>query len=110
MTKSRNHRLVSFALAGIVLGGTTLALAAPGGANGAKRNCAGEHKGGAARFQKADKNNDGFLTKDEMGEGRWERIKVADANNDGKISKDEMKQAHESGKLGHRRHGKKPAA
>jgi lipopolysaccharide export LptBFGC system permease protein LptF len=109
MTKSKFNRIVPVALVGIVLGGTTLALAAPGatqgadGADGAKRNCSGEHKDGAARFQKADKNNDGFITKDEAGAERWERIKVADVNNDGKISQAEMKQAHEEGKLGHKR-------
>lgn len=59
----------------------------------------------AERFQKADKNNDGFLTRDEVGEKRWERIKVADTNNDGKVSKAELEQAHKDGKLGH--HGKK---
>ena len=56
------------------------------------------------RFQKADKNNDGFLTQAEVGAERWDRIKVADANNDGKVSKDEMKQAFKAGKLG-RMHG-----
>jgi Ca2+-binding EF-hand superfamily protein len=52
-------------------------------------------------FKKADKNNDGFLTKDEVGDKRWDRIKVADANNDAKVSQAEMKQAHKDGKLGH---------
>ncbi len=54
-------------------------------------------------FQKADKNNDGFLTQAEVGPQRWDRIKVADANNDNKVSKDEMMQAFKSGKLGRRR-------
>jgi Ca2+-binding EF-hand superfamily protein len=66
----------------------------------------GEH---GDRFQKADKNNDGFLTQAEVGAQRWERIKVADANNDGKVSKDEMTQAFKAGKLG-RRHDHKSAS
>jgi hypothetical protein len=67
----------------------------------------GEGKG--AHFKKADKNNDGFLTKDEVGDRRWEHIKVADANKDSKISLAEMQQAHKDGKLG-RGHGKGPKA
>ena len=65
----------------------------------------GQGKGGM--FKKADKNGDGFLTKDEVGEQRWERIKVADANNDGKISHPELQQARKDGKLPH---GHKPKA
>ncbi len=67
----------------------------------AERLCGGEHggKGKGAHFQKADKNNDGFLTKDEVGAERWERIKVADANGDGKVTKPEMQQARKDGKL-----------
>ena len=61
------------------------------------------------RFQKADKNNDGFLTQAEVGAQHWDRIKVADVNNDSKVSKDEMKQAFKAGKLG-RRHGQKSAS
>lgn len=59
----------------------------------------GEGKGKGAHFKKADKNGDGFLTKAEVGDQRWERIKVADANNDGKVSQPEMKQARKDGKL-----------
>jgi hypothetical protein len=55
----------------------------------------------APHFKKADKNSDGFLTKDEVGEKRWSRIQVADANKDGKVSQPEMQQAHKDGKLGH---------
>jgi len=66
----------------------------------------GEH---GDRFQKADKNNDGFLTQAEVGTQRWERIKVADVNNDAKVSKDEMTQAFKAGKLGSR-HGHKSAS
>ena len=75
----------------------------------AKGRCEG-HQGGegkGAHFKKADKNGDGFLTKDEVGDQRWDRIKVADANKDGKISKPEMQQAHKDGKLPHGKgHGK----
>ena len=103
---------------GVALIGFTLAASSVAFAEGRpEHRCAGEHSAktpeeraqhAAARFQKADKNNDGFLTKDEVGDQRWERIKVADTNNDGKVSKAEMEQAHKDGKLGHR--GKKPAA
>jgi len=74
----------------------------------AKPQCDGhEHHGDkGARFKQADKNGDGFLTKDEVGDKRWERIKVADANGDDKVSQAELRQAHEDGKLGHR-HGSK---
>jgi hypothetical protein len=68
-----------------------------------------EGTGRGDRFQRADKNHDGFLTQAEVGPQRWERIKVADANNDGKVSKDEMMQAFKAGKLG-RRHEHKSAA
>lgn len=77
----------------------------------AKPQCDGK-KGGegkGAHFKKADKNSDGFLTKAEVGDKRWERIKVADANNDGKVSQPEMKQARKDGKLpkGHGKPGAK---
>lgn len=78
----------------------------------AKPQCDGHgHKGDGkgAHFKKADKNSDGFLTKDEVGERRWDHIKVADANKDSKISQAEMQQAHKDGKLG-RGHGKGPKA
>jgi len=78
----------------------------------AKPQCDGEHGGkgkGQGRFKQADKNSDGFLTKDEVGDERWARLKVADANQDGKVSHDEMKQARKDGKLPHG-HGKGPKA
>jgi EF hand len=90
-----------FALA--ALGTSALALAAPA----AKPNCEGHEGKGhggkdkGAHFQKADKNNDGFLTKDEVGDKRWSRIQVADANKDGKVSQPELQQARKDGKLGH---------
>lgn len=71
----------------------------------ARPQCGGDHagkghgKGGL--FKKADKNADGFLTKDEVGAERWERIKVADSNNDSKVSRPELKQARKDGKLPH---------
>jgi hypothetical protein len=72
----------------------------------AKAQCGGGGgEGKGAHFKKADKNSDGFLTKAEVGDQRWERIKVADANNDGKVSQPEMKQARKDGKLP-KHHGK----
>jgi hypothetical protein len=67
----------------------------------ADRQCGGEHggKGKGARFKQSDKNNDGALTKDEVGAERWERIQVADTNKDGKVTKLELKQARKDGKL-----------
>jgi hypothetical protein len=64
-------------------------------------------KHAAERFQRADKNNDGFLTRDEVGDKRWERIKVADSNGDGKVTEAEIDKARSEGKLGPR--GKKSA-
>ena len=89
---------IAFLLAVAAFGTSVWALA---DAPHADRQCGGEHggKGKGAKFQKADKNNDGFLTKDEVGTERWERIKVADANKDGKVSKPEMQQARKDGKL-----------
>jgi hypothetical protein len=77
----------------------------------AKPQCDGKHEGKGkgegkgAHFKKADKNNDGFLTKAEVGDQRWEQIKVADANKDGKVSRPEMQQARKDGKLP-KHHGK----
>src|SRR5206468_10354834 len=101
---------IGVALMGLALGSTSVAFAE---GRGGERRCSGEHQAktpeehaqrAAERFQKADKNNDGFLTADEVGEKRWEHIKVADANNDGKVSLAEMEQAFKDGKLGHRGH------
>ena len=115
MVQNKMNRLgLGVALVGLVLGATSVAFAEGGG----ERKCegGGDHSAmtpeqkaqrAAERFQKADKNNDGFLTKDEVGDQRWEHIKVADTNNDGKVSLAEMQQAHKDGKLGH--HGHKPA-
>lgn len=65
----------------------------------------GKGEGKGARFKKADKNSDGFLTQAEVGDERWSRIKVADANSDGKVSQPEMQQARKDGKLP-KHHGK----
>lgn len=102
---------IAFLFATAAIGTSALALAE----TPAKPQCEGKHgeKGkGQGLFKKADKNNDGFLTKDEVGEERWARIKVADANQDSKVSHDEMKQARKDGKLRHGRGGqdKRPGA
>jgi len=47
---------------------------------------------GKKHFAKLDKNGDGVLTKDEVGE-KWERIGKADANGDGKVTQQELEQA-----------------
>jgi len=99
---------------------TSLALAdAPKTDENGRPQCSGEHGGkqsdadrkqhAADRFKKADKNADGFLTQAEVGDKRWSRIQVADANKDGKVSQAEIAQAHADGKLGHGKHGKRPA-
>ncbi len=62
-----------------------------------KEGCKG--KSAEARFQKADKNSDGFLTAAEVGDKKWARIKVADANSDAKVSLAEMQKAKADGKL-----------
>jgi len=93
---------IAFLFALASFGTTALALAE----TPAKPSCEGhgdkashEGKGKGAHFKKADKNADGFLTKDEVGDKRWARIAVADANKDGKVSQAEMQQAHKDGKL-----------
>jgi Ca2+-binding EF-hand superfamily protein len=102
------------ALFAIVLGGSSLAAAETGNGTETRHHCDGKQGAStpeeraqrqAERFQKADKNGDGFLTADEVGEKRWAHIKVADANGDGKVSKAELEQAHKDGKLGHRQGG-----
>jgi EF hand domain-containing protein len=98
---------IAMLCAAAAFGTSALALAE----TGAKPQCDGKHEGHAkgAGFKKADKNADGFLTKDEVGDERWTRIQVADANKDGKVSQPEMQQAHKDGKLPHG-HGKGPKA
>jgi EF hand domain-containing protein len=61
-----------------------------------------------ARFAKLDKNGDGGLTKDEVGDKRWEHLSVADADKNGSVTEAEIRQAVASGalKFPHRgRHG-----
>ena len=94
MTKLHRLSLTTVAL------GTALALA---GVASARQDCEGRH--GEKRFESKDKNNDGFLTKDEVGD-HWDHLKVADANKDGKISKAELEQAWKDGKLKRKHHPK----
>ncbi|RYZ02530.1 MAG: hypothetical protein EOO73_31310 [Myxococcales bacterium] len=96
---------IAILCAAAALGTSALAFAQAGDA---KPQCDGKHEGkGAGMFKKGDKNSDGFLTKDEVGDKRWERIKVADANNDGKVSQPELQQAKKDGKLPHGKRGAK---
>ena len=61
------------------------------------------------RFNKDDKNSDGALSADEVGEKHWQFLKAADANSDGRVTQDEIKVAFKSGALkpmhGGPRHG-----
>jgi hypothetical protein len=52
----------------------------PGGGGGRQR----------PKFEDLDKNNDGFITEDEVSKEMWERMKKRDADGDGKISKEEF--------------------
>lgn len=95
---------IAFLFAAAAFGTSALALAEPAaqprceGHEGKGKGAHGAHDKGA-HFKKADKNSDGFLTKDEVGEKRWTRIQVADANKDSKVSQAEMQQARKDGKL-----------
>ena len=51
------------------------------------------------RFTKMDKNSDGGLTKDEVGDKRWEHLSVADADKNGSVTRDEIKTAMANGTL-----------
>ncbi len=103
MTKHRRLGWMGVLLAVSVfaIGGTALAEGKDGKG---KEGCA---KKAQARFEKSDKNSDGFLTAAEVGDKKWARIKVADANNDAKVSLAEMKQAKADGKLKHKGKDKK---
>jgi len=90
-------------LGAALLGGAARASADP--PKGPAGNCDKPHRDPGKRFEAADKNKDGFLTKDEVGERRWARISVADANKDGKVSKAELDKARADGKLGRHPHG-----
>jgi Ca2+-binding EF-hand superfamily protein len=50
------------------------------------------------RFKRADKNNDGALSADEVGR-RWERLQVADTDHSGSVTRAELDQARTDGKL-----------
>ena len=52
-----------------------------------------------AMFRRADKDGNGSLEPDEVGERRWARIQVADANGDGRVTAVELDQARAAGKL-----------
>jgi Ca2+-binding EF-hand superfamily protein len=58
-----------------------------------------------ARFAKGDKNGDGSLTADEVGERKWARISVADTDNSGSVTLPEIEAAIAAGKL-HFPHGR----
>jgi hypothetical protein len=53
----------------------------------------------AEHFARKDKNHDGFLTQDEVGERHWSVLSAADANKDGKLTQAELDQAHADGRL-----------
>jgi hypothetical protein len=52
----------------------------------------------AEMFKRADKDNNGALTADEVGR-RWERLQVADADHNGSVTRAELDQARADGKL-----------
>jgi hypothetical protein len=93
---------ISISLLVAAAGLATAAVAAADPVQGAEGKCEGHGGKGKAKgafFKTADKNSDGFLTKEEVGEQRWERIKAADANRDNKVTKPELKAARKDGKL-----------
>lgn len=118
--KSTSSRLgLGMSLLALATFVTSLSAAQTPSATGAARpECSGEHASNQSdgdrrahaeeRFKQEDKNGDGFLTADEVGEKRWAHIQVADANKDGKISFQELMQAFADGKLGHK-HAQPPA-
>jgi EF hand domain-containing protein len=57
-------------------------------------------------FAKMDKNSDGALTKDEVGDKRWERLSVADADKSGSVTPEEIKAAAAAGTLKFPHHGR----
>jgi hypothetical protein len=50
-------------------------------------------------FARMDKNSDGQLSSDEVGTERWDHLKAADADNSGTVTQAEIDQAFASGKL-----------
>jgi len=98
MFRTNMHRMgLGAAAVGVALAGSSLALAH--GANQSTKTSEARAKQADMRFQKADKNKDGFLTRDEVGAKHWETMKAADTNKDGKVSKAELEQAAKDGKL-----------
>jgi hypothetical protein len=74
--------------------------APPAGDQGPGPGGPGGHEGGPGHFMKdADKNNDGFLTRDEMEAKQKEHLDEmfakADTDHDGKLSREELKAFHE---------------
>jgi hypothetical protein len=59
----------------------------------------------AEMFKRADKDNNGALTAEEVGR-RWERLQVADTDHNGSVTRAELDQARAEGKLGHGGHGR----
>jgi hypothetical protein len=101
--KKLSRLIMALAMGVALLGGAAAASADP--PKGPANNCDKAHRDPAKRFEAADKNKDGFLTKDEVGERRWARISVADTNKDSKVSKAELDKARADGKLGHHKRG-----
>jgi hypothetical protein len=95
--------IMAMATGAFLLAGAAAASAEP--SKGPAGNCDKAHQDPGKRFEAADKNKDGFLTKDEVGERKWARISVADSNKDGKVSKAELDKARADGKLGHHKRG-----
>jgi hypothetical protein len=102
MTK-RTRLIIAMAIGAFLLAGAAAVSAEP--SKGPAGNCDKSHRDPGKRFDAADKNKDGFLTKDEVGERKWARISVADSNQDGKVSKAELDKARADGKLGRHKPG-----
>ena len=58
------------------------------------------------RFKKMDKNGDGALSKDEVGDKRWEHLSVADADKNGSVTEAEIRTAVAAGTLKFPHHGR----
>jgi len=58
------------------------------------------------RFAKEDKNSDGSLTKDEIGDKKWEHLSVADADKSGGVTQAEIQAAVAAGTLKFPHHGR----